>query len=614
MKDEKDGAVIPLNDRNPSLEDKVAHFLSTIPKLPRNERKPVRSRMPDSSDAVEQRTWCREELRRIREGHFGMSGKMYFWYNYVKLQDVESGTVRPEYRTCQAYWFDEILKAQNSREFGLIGVKRRRIGASWLETADVLHDAITRPGVKIGMTSKTEADAIELFKKVKFIYDNLPAWLRPSTLGGNTRMHMDFSYKEKDEKGNWVKRGSRSEILVKAPTDSAWEGFALAKYISDEAGKVANLKQLFTYTEPAMMKGTKRVGCPIIFGTAGDITKDGADFRDMFYNADTYKLKQFFFGGWMGLDGLVDEFGNDNEEEAIRWVIYERFRKEGLDKKTYNDFIQQYPLTIGEAFTSNETYGVGNSLKINKQINALTANPPLAKRGYFKLDTNQKPVFVPLNTGSCIIYEEPETLMDGLYLGGADTSDHEVKNPESTKTSGQCLFIMKKRKGTEPPKIVFEYYDKPTQPRDFYDQSLLALLYYGNAKVMIERNRYGMITYFDENGFKHLLATKPQGYSSLISGTTWNIGYYRDARTKKYGEECWAEYIDDYCDWIPSVGVLKESLVYGQQNTDRVASVCAAMIYLKEDKWEATPRASGETLFKKKLVRTASGGVKRVNY
>lgn len=940
-----------------------------------------------------------------------MSGKMYFWYNYVKLQDVEFGLSRPDFRVCQQYWFDEIQKAQDSREWGLIGVKRRRIGASWLETADVLHDAITRPGVKLGMTSKSETDAVELFKKVKFIYDNLPEWLRPTTSSGNSRMHMDFSYREKDSKGNWVKRGTRSEIVVRAPTDTAFEGYGLAKFIADEIGKYP-VRQLFSYTEPAMMKGTRRVGTPILFGTAGDITKEGADFKAMFDAADTYKLRQFFFGGWMGLDGLVDEYGNDMVEEAVRWVIYERFRKESLGIKEYTDFIQQFPLTVQEAFTSNETYGVGNQFKISKQLDVLTAKPPFKKHGYFRLDANQQPVFVPAGLGPCIIYEEPDPAMQDLYIGGClppgemvatssglrpvedvtfldklisidgdavpitkiynlqkedetvytfrvantwrtttftgehpifssrssklkkynkvtsyyfreelyyehnfafnradtvqpgdwlrvpniykkeilpdftelwnskirvdfniaspledvdfwwlfgliagdgwaashdaeigivinsmelgikdkaisvitqllgrsptvrlrnncftltfhskqlsafikenlgqgaenkriaswikhlparfkiatilgyldsdgcvsihkkrqnthisfvsisqqllediqdmlfglgivsglhrlrdssvhridghkpsvtrpcytlsmghhssakfqglsrgffsykmpktplpmrrklskqgcyledsyiyfrveaitqtkytgtvynfecethtfmcrnipthncDSTDHEVKNPDSKAISGHSMFIMKKRRGMEPPKIVFEIFDRPKVPRDFYDQALLACLYYNKTKVLVERNKPGIITYFDENGFKHLLATKPQGYSQLIQGTTWNIGIYMDKKTKLYGEECVSEYIEDHIEWIPSKELLKECQEYGQRNTDRVSSLMVTLIYLKEDKWEASERNSNEKFFKKKLIKGPDGIPRRVS-
>ncbi len=609
MKDESKGWVIPFNDRKPHLEEKVTHHLATIPTLPKNERKPIRSRMPDSSDPIEQEMWCREEFRRIKEGHFGMSGKMYFWYNYVKMDDaIEGGIIRPNFMVCQQYWFDEIQKAQESREWGLIGVKRRQIGASWLESSDILHDAITLPNTKYGMTSKSEEDAVKLFKKVKFIYDNLPDWLRPST-SSNSRMLMDFSYKVKDSKGNWIRRGLRSEIQVKAPTDTTFEGFTMRKWIADEVGKYP-VKQLFSYTEPALRKGLQRIGTPILFGTAGDITAEGADFKYMFDNADTFKLKQFFFGGWMGM--LVDELGNDMVEDAIRWIIYERFKREALGIKDYTDFIQQYPLTIQEAFTSNEEYGVGDIFKIQRQMDNLTVNPPFKKHGYFQLNKDQKPIFALKPLGDAIIYEEPDPSMQDLYIGGVDTVDHESKNPESKDISGLCLYIMKKRRGTEPPKIVFEMYSRPKTPRDFYDQALLACLYYNDCRVMIERNKPGIIYYFEERGFKHLMATKPQSTTSLIAGTTWNIGVHIGNKEKMYGEECIAEYVQDYCEWIPSKELLREFLEYGQRNTDRASAFLVLMLYLKEDKWEASEKNDNQKFFGTKLVKGRDGIPRRV--
>ena len=164
-----------------------------------------------------------------------MSPKMYFWYNYVKIWDVEQDKIfRPDFRVCQQEWFQHIEDVQASKEWGLICVKRRRVGASWLEAADVLHDCITRPLFKVGMTSKTAEDAVELFKKVKFIYDNLPAFMRPTSAAGNTQTSIDFSRFIKDETGSRKKIGLQSEILVKAPSETSWEGYALKKWVADE--------------------------------------------------------------------------------------------------------------------------------------------------------------------------------------------------------------------------------------------------------------------------------------------------------------------------------------------------------------------------------------------
>ena len=108
---------------------------------------------------------------------------------------------------------------------------------------------------------------------------------------------------------------------------------------SDEAGKIRNLATLWQYTEDCLMQETRRVGMPILFGTAGDIGAEGRDLEYMWRNSHQYKLKRFFFAGWMGLTS--DEYGNDDKENGIRWIVYERHRREGLRIEELNTFIQK---------------------------------------------------------------------------------------------------------------------------------------------------------------------------------------------------------------------------------------------------------------------------------
>jgi hypothetical protein len=297
----------------------------------------------------------------------------------------------------------------------------------------------------------------------------------------------------------------------------------------------------------------------------------------MWYNSDIYKLNKFFFGGWNGI--ICDEFGNDLKEDAIRWIVYERKRREGLSTKEYNDFLQQYPLTVQEAFTSNEQQGLGNQMKIVKQLHSLYENPVKEKKGYFMLNSKEEVIFKPDNRGSCIIYEEPILTEKNNYVSGSDPTDHESDTPGLSNLS---MFIMKRPDGISPPKIVFKYTDRPHKPRDFYEQALMALLYYNKTKVLIERNKYGMISYFDERGYKFLLQTSPQGYTRLIGGNTYNIGYYRTPAAKRYGEELVGDYIEEYCDYIPCKSLLQELQEYGVKNTDEVDAFQACLMFLKE--------------------------------
>lgn len=570
--EDQNAYIIPLNERDPSLEEKIDYFLSITPDFPKNTIKPQRAKPIDTRDPYEKEVWEREEIRRIREGHFGMSPKMYFWYNYCVIWDIERGMLRPEFRFAQNEFFRHLQECQESKEWGSICVKRRRVGASWMVCADVLHDCLTTPFFKVGMTSKTKEDAEDLFKKVKFLYDNLPDFLQyeifSSTVGS-----MEFAEKEGKKK-----TGLQSEVRVKAPTETSWEGFAIRKLIIDESGKIDKLKAIYSLGNETMRVGTRRIGTPNLFGTAGDITKEGKDFMEMWHNAELYKLRQFFFGGWMGL--IVDEYGNDLKEHAIRWIVYERKRLEGLSHREYTEFIQMYPLTVQEAFRSSEEGGLGNRIKIEKQRNFLLSTPMPFKRGYFRPDVGHNPVFVPDNQGACIIYEDRENLKN-LYIAGCDPVDGTSENKKSSSLS---LFIMSKPNGLQPPKIVFEYTDRPVDARDFYEQAVLALMYYNNAKILIENNRYGMIQHFEDKGFKYLLAGEPQGIKKYVPTVSTKPGYYKTKYSTAYGEELVEGYIDDHCDIIPSLQLLNEFDNYGIQNTDRVDGFMAVLMLLKDDK------------------------------
>jgi hypothetical protein len=602
--------IIPYNERDPALEEKVSFYNELTPEFPRNTKKILRTIAPDTRDEYEVEVYQLEEIRRIREGHFGLSPKNYFFLNYCLLDTME-GFRKPQFKVCQQEFINAIESAQKSQKDGLISVKRRRIGASSMLASDVLHDCITRPGFHVGMNSKTERDSIELFKKVKLAYDNLPTFLKPATSAGNTKTSLLFGYRTKDVNGNWQLKGTRSKIDVVAPVPTAYEGQKLNKLIIDESGKIEKLRQLWSYSADCLMDGHIRKGTPVLFGTAGDVGAEGRDFKEMWYNAETYRLNQFFLGGWMGI--LVDEYGNDLKEEAIRWIVYERKRKESLSNREYSDFLQQYPLTVGEAFTSNVDQGLGNLVKINSQIRKLDENPVVSKKGYFALEPSGVVRFVPDGRGACKIYEEPEQGIENLYLGSCDPTDHEVVDTKDV--SKLAMYIMKRERGLSKPKIVFEYCDRPQVPSDFYDQAILALKYFGNTKILIERNRYGMIQFFEAEGYKHLLMTEPTAYKTVFQGTwTARPGIHMSKTTKKVLEDCITEYVEENCELIPSRELLDEFKEYGARNTDRAMAFGICLMALTSDLTKLRQLSE-----KKKnipswsYVRTPGGGVRRVS-
>jgi hypothetical protein len=534
---------------------------------------------------------------------------MYFYYNYCNIQDIERGKILPDFRVADHAWFKLIEECQASREWGVICVKRRRVGASWKEAGDVLHDSMFNSFYHVGMNSMSEKDSKELFKKVKFIYSNLPDFLRATSRAGNSSMSMDFSFYAKDKSGNRIKRGTQSYITVVSPTPSAFEGMMLNKWICDEAGKVDRLNQLWSFTVPCLMSGARRSGCPVLFGTSGEIDRAGKGLKYMWDNADAYKLKQFFFAGWMGL--MHDKYGNDLVEDSIRWIIYERYRMRNLSMKEVNDFIQQFPLNIDEAFKQASEGGLGDPVAIERQLGKLVENPPKAVTGKFVMLSTGEIEWVPSKLGKAIIYEHPEPNLANQYIGGCDPADHDDVFEEASDLS---TYIIKKQKGSSSPYIVFEYTDRPAKLNEYYRQTLYALIYYNKAKLLIENNRYRMISWFEDNEHKNLLQATPQGVMRFFSTKmSNNIGVRMNKDVKDYMEGLIEEYVDYYCDLIPSRELLMEFKEYGIKNTDRAMAFGIALIFLKEDKTHVRLSSEDNPAIPSFSYRRINGRIVRYN-
>lgn len=568
--------IIPKNEYVPEYEAEVARYMTVGGSLPINKKLYTHVDIPKHLDKLKFKVWATEEIRRCRDGHDNMVGKMYFFYHYCYIQG-QKRKLRPDFRVIDNEWFRFVEACQKSNEWGIICVKRRRVGASWKEAADVLHDCLFNTHFNVGMNSKTERDSRSLFNKVKFLYENLPLFLRIPTTKSNTKDFLDFSYVVKDANGNKNTKGNFSTIVAVAPTDNAYEGMMLGKWICDEAGKIRNLATIWQYTEDCLLQETRRVGMPIVFGTAGDIGAEGRDLEYMWRNAHKYKLKKFFFSGWMGLN--CDEYGNDDKEECIRWIVYERHRREGLRVEELNTFIQKYPLTVPEAFTVTTSAGVGNVIKIKAQQHSIRENPPKQTTGFFRMNGNGDVTWAPDPRGKCIVYEHPKQGMESLYIGGCDPADH---NEVFDEPSDLCLYILKRQEGTDPARIVFEYLDRPADVTEFYEQALMASLYYNKAKILIERNRYNMINYFEKSEYKYLLARTPKGIIRVNGGKAMTYGVHMGAANKEYLKGLIAKYVEDSYEFIPSYELLEEFMYFGARNTDRAMAFGVALVFLED--------------------------------
>lgn len=569
MKESKDlVGIIPKNEYKPDLEKDVEYYHSIAEKPSFISKKIYTPNVYPTkfSDKREELDFQMEEIRRMIKGYDGLCGKGYGFLNYAKLRDPERGKVSPDFRVKQEEYFKKIETLQTTPGKGLVGFKRRRWGFTSIGAWDDWHDCATKPFYQIGANSKSENDSRKAFRHVKFIHQNVPDWMRPKATASDRRDFMEFAWYEKDPNGNRVKKGVQSWISVVAPVPQNHEGEAYSKLRIDEAGKIDCLMELWSLAEDCLRINTRRVGVPVILGTVGEISKEGKGLMEMYLNNDAYDLDRFAVYGYHGL--IMDKYGNDLIEDAIRWIVYERYKMRSAAKRVREDFLQKYPLCEKDAFNQVSGGGVGDIQLINDQIVKLISEPPLQVSGVMRRKPDGGVDFVPNPAGKIIIYERPDHSRVNGYKGICDPiEDDDVK--KSRDTSEIATIIGSKAYGLIPPRICAEFAYRPMKLDEYFEQAGMLCQWYNDTKLTIEMNKGGwrMRKYFEQH-FPNLLDLAPVAATSAKGGVEWRIGVKKTAERTSQMEGLMEDYIDNHVKFIPSIKLLEQHKVFGDEHAD----------------------------------------------
>lgn len=574
--EEEDIGIIQPGDYVEELELKVKAEMLNIMRKPQFAKvtkkfKPVV--FPEfGKDLKAKKEWELSEVRKCLNGFDGIPGKYYFYLNHCKIKNKKRGKINPDFRTTDLEWFKFLEKIQKTPGKGIVSIKRRQIGQSWKAAVDAVYDCQFNRDFDIGMSSKSENDSRNLFQKVKYVYRNQSDFLRVRT-STDRRDALVFAVYDKDEFGNNGRliAGTESSIISTNPVPTSHAGNQYLKLILDEAGETESLEGIWSNAEDCLMQETTRCGTPIIFGTMGETTKAGVGLREFWINHKMYDLEQFPFWGYNEL--IMDEFGNDNIEESVRWIIYKRKKKELGSKKVYNKFIQKYPLNEKDAFLLVSGNGVGNPIVISEQELNLMNNPPEARVGRMKL-VGEEPHFEPNPDGHAIIYELPQPLVNGYRAVLDPAEDDDVKKSRDSSDLG--FTIAARPFGLLPMRLAAECCFRPLKLEEAYIQfALLCKLY--KCRITIEMNKGGWRAFkWFEQHYPELLELAPKSATSARGGSEMKYGVKMTPERKSQMEGLLNEDIDNNClpnpsiqfTGMPSLKMLAQYRVFGSPHED----------------------------------------------
>lgn len=595
------------------------------------------------------------------DGDF-ISGYNYFYLNYCPISrivnhittDKLGNTVVkrvnevsfPDFWDYDYYYFNAVQEAEEVGKH-LCLLKSRRKGFSYKGGAMACRNYYLIPNSKTFIYASNKQyltdDGIltKAWDYMDFI-DKNTAWGKKRSV--NTQMRRRAGFYTKDDHGNVIEMGYKSEIIGVTLKDNpdVVRGKKANLILFEEGGSFSELGAAWQIARPSVEVDGIAFGTMIVWGTGGDEGSAFETMKDMFYNPDGYNCLGFdniwdetattnkcgfFVPQYTNLDirdkegkrMYMDEDGNTFRKKSLEHILAER--QIVISNATSNAAVDRYvaerPITPAEAmleFNGNifpkkelqeqlSLLRTNKKLQNHKQVGDLIQQPDgtikwiIKKTGditHYPLRTKRDETTGALigddPTGSIVIWEHPnKDASPGLYIAGVDSYDYD----ESSTTSLGSCFIYKRVQSIEQYSdiIVAEYTGRPKSAEEFYENVRKLLLYY-NARAMYENQNKGIFVYFTNKHCDYLLADQPDIINDIVSNSKVNRkkGCHMNKQIKQWGWGLIKDWLNDInADGkknvynIMSEPLLEELIAANDVvNVDRVMALTQVMIYREQ--------------------------------
>ena len=587
-------------------------------------------------DSLDMERWYEELLDYCIDGVW-VDGEywnpyMIYWLNVfvfpVYKLDSEGNTTEefepghPYYCNIDRYIFDILWKCEIQRkDFMLMG--GRGFGKSFIAGNIMDREYRILPNSWTVVSSTNEETTNEAWNKIeecltaierkhkalkhKRITDSLSMKLSGEIIELPDGTTEDRGYLSKFEKIIYGKNAGKTR--GKRPTKQLIEEFA-AFPPSTQKG---NLRSCMRESRGSWYVGGSIKKCVVMYcGTGGTVENDEAE--EIFLNPKAHNIlptydwedakngSGVFIPTHLKRSGTWEKTGCPDIALAESEVDFERDAAKH-DPVSYMGLLQEYPKTIKEVFTRRGV-NIFNQDKIATQrINIEHGDDRIPKPGKgflnWKYGENGRIIGVEWDAspiGDIEILEHPHWLseialedekspMKNLYVSGVDSIDQGTSDSSyatDANKGSELAMLVKKRivdKGyfrTTSNLYVAKYKKRSADVRTDWDNAL-KLAYYYNSEVNIEYTKIGIVGWFRDKGFYHLLKKRPtinlsggdpKKNSNLIGTTA--AGPIIDHQDQKI-----AAYIDDYYQEIWFKDLLEQLQDYDRDNRTKFDLVIA---------------------------------------
>ena len=598
-----------------------------------------------------------EQMDRCKYGYTAddgdfISGYNYFYLNFCPIQRIIYTTVNnpdgstkikktrdlqfPDFYDYDYYFFQAVEDAEAEGKH-LCALKSRRKGYSYKNAAMACRNYYLFAGSKTYIYASNKQYLTEdgiltkAWDYMDFI-DKNTAWGKKRSV--NTQMRKRAGFFTKDEYGNEIELGFKSEIIGVTLKDNpdVVRGKAGKLIIFEEAGSFSELGAAWQIARPSVEQDGMAFGTMIAFGTGGDEDSHFETLKDMFYNPDGYncigfdniwdetpsdKKCGFFIPQYTNMDFrddagnriYMDNDGNTLRRKSVEYILAERRKviENATNSVAVDRYVAEHCITPQEAclefggniFPKKELQEQLAKIRINKSLSNMKQVGDLVwetdgslkwvikKHGditHYPLKKDDDP------TGSIVIWEHPmKDAPIGLYILGVDPYDHDQSGTNSLGST----FVYKRFQDFENyyDIIVAEYTGRPSTAEEYYE-NLRKLAVYYNGRIMYENERKGLFPYFTAKHCDYLLADQPDIISDIVGNTKVQRkkGCHMNKQIKQWGEGLIKDWLNEEqapgkknLHNILSEPLLEELISYNDTgNFDRVMALMQVMIYREQ--------------------------------
>ena len=451
---------------------------------------------------------------------------------------------------------------QDPRCVGQIYTKCRRSGYTNICGAALADEGTQVSNKVLGIMSKTGKDAQEniFMKKLLPMFRSYPFFFKPIQ-DGTTNPRVELAFREPAKritKTNKVSNQTEALDTVinwKNSVANAYDGEKLHYLYLDEAGKWENpldINEVWRIHRTCLLVGKKIVGKAMVGSTVNPLDKGGANYKKLYYDSDPTKrnengrtksgLYKIFVPAYDALEGFFDVYGlpiTDDPSEptltmdgdiiSIGAKTYLSNERKALMHDPYelNEVIRQFPWSEEEAFRDSTKSSHFNVGKIYEQLqhNREMYPSPVVKGNFVWKDgkPDSEVLWNPDSNGRWLVtWLPPDDIRnkrkqefgkvfpanDHLGTGGVDSYDLD-NTMDGRGSKGACHLYNKFNMSYPSNMFVAEYANRPPLARIFYEDVLMAAVFYGYP-LLIENNKYGIVRYFESRGYDGYIMDRPE--------------------------------------------------------------------------------------------------------